>query len=80
LPFFGVTVNVILHVPFFVAFIELRTTLHMVFEEVETTAVSRDPLGTVTRYFFAIADTVIDLPTVSKGEVPTTLTGILMLD
>lgn len=52
----------------------------MVFEEVETTAVSRDPLGTVTRYFFAIADTVIDLPTVSKGEVPTTLTGILMLD
>jgi len=80
LPFFGVTVNVILHVPFFVALTELRTTLHMVFAEVETTAVSRDPLGTVTRYFFAIADTVFDLPTASKGEVTTTLTGILMLD
>ena len=59
---------------------ELRTTLHMVLEEVETTAVSRDPLGTVTRYFFAIADNVFDLPTERKGEVPTTLTGILMLD
>jgi hypothetical protein len=52
----------------------------MVLEEVETTAVSRDPLGTVTRYFFAIADNVFDLPTERKGEVPTTLTGILMLD
>jgi hypothetical protein len=59
---------------------ELRTTLHMVLEEVETTAVSRDPLGTVTRYFFAIADNVVDLPTERNSEVPTTLTGILMLD
>ena len=59
---------------------ELRTTLHMVLEEVETTAVSRDPLGTVTRYFFAIADNVVDLPTERNGEVPTTLTGTLMLD
>jgi len=80
LPFFGVTVNVILHVPFFVAFIEPRTTLHMVFEEAETTAVNRDPLGTVTRYLFAIADNVFDLPTERNGEVPTTLAGILMLD
>jgi hypothetical protein len=52
----------------------------MVLEEVETTAVSRDPLGTVTRYLFAIADNVFDLPTASKGKIPTTFTGILMLD
>ena len=79
MPFFGVTVNVILHVPFFVAFIELRTTLHMVFEEVETTTDSRDPLGTVTRYCFAIADNVVDLPTERIGEVPKPFAGKLTL-
>ena len=71
LPFFGVTVNVILHVPFFIAFTELLITLHMFFEEVETVTNSRDPLGTVTRYFFAIADNVVDLPTERIGEVLT---------
>ena len=51
----------------------------MVFEEVETTAVSRDPLGTVTRYCFAIADNVVDLPTERIGEVPTLFAGKLTL-
>ena len=39
----------------------------MVFEEVETVADSRDPLGTFTRYFSAIADNVVDLPTERIG-------------
>ena len=75
----GVTVNVILHVPFFITFTELRITLQMVFEEVETVADSRDPLGTFTRYFFAIADNVVDLPTERIGEVPTLFAGKLTL-
>lgn len=80
MPFFGVTVNVILHVPFFITFTELRITLQMVFEEVETVADSRDPLGTFTRYFFAIADNVVALPTERIGEVPTLFAGRLVLD
>ena len=65
--------------PFFITFTELRITLQMVFEEVETVADSRDPLGTFTRYFFAIADNVVALPTERIGEVPTLFAGKLTL-
>ncbi len=51
----------------------------MVFEVVEMVTDSRDPLGIFTRYFFAIADNVVDLPTERRGEIPTTFAGILTL-
>ena len=71
MPFFGVTVNVTLHVPFFNAFTELPDTLHTLEDEPATLPPSRAPAGTATLYRLAMTRKVVDLPTRSSGVCAT---------
>lgn len=71
LPFFGVTVRVTRHVPFFSALTLLPDNLHTVFDDEATTAPNFAPEGTVTLYFLAIAESDTDFPTERNGAETT---------
>jgi len=70
LPFFGVTVTVTRHEPFFRPFTDVPETLHTFAEDAGTLSVTLDPEATVSPAYFAIADPVADFFVVRDGASP----------
>ena len=68
-PFFGVTVTVTRHDPFFRPFTDAPETLHTFAEDAATLSVNFDPEATVSPAYFATADAVADFFVVRDGAV-----------